>query len=227
MNVVHSHLLKIGELSTKLNGYHMQKYELRKAPLAPDVLGEVDQLLGKVRSATEELYTNICALVDSDHFLESWESAKRVMRCRSCLMQAQKRLEEKVSALSAQRPRTRCLGGRIELHAALRRQVKVEILLVDEFLERFESLHHHWSHRRQWRQRGLASKQIDRLEHYVYTDEQQRADGDVCAICLGIRQSGDLIMELPCRHKFHRYCSRQALSMKPCCPVCMGDLHDV
>lgn len=70
---------------------------------------------------------------------------------------------------------------------------------------------------------GAASASVARAlprEPPVYVYRKRKA-GDVCAVCLGEVQRGEVVKRLPaCAHLFHEGCIDKWLSSRKTCPVC-------
>ena len=67
-----------------------------------------------------------------------------------------------------------------------------------------------------------VDKEAKKDEKYQNDDEEDDDDdeGDKCCICLGMFESGDELMRLPCFHTFHSDCGKNWLKVKASCPIC-------
>merc|ERR1719410_3246811 len=72
-----------------------------------------------------------------------------------------------------------------------------------------------------------ASNTINNLPEYQYKsnkDDNKENESDCknkeCAICKEPFVSGDLLKELPCKHRYHKDCIMPWLTKRNTCPVC-------
>jgi hypothetical protein len=59
------------------------------------------------------------------------------------------------------------------------------------------------------------------------TEIQEDSEKKECNICIETYTKGDFVIELPCKHIFHKHCIRKWLcTEKINCPVCRRDMRD-
>jgi hypothetical protein len=49
--------------------------------------------------------------------------------------------------------------------------------------------------------------------------------GEMCDICWGVYENGELIAQFPCGHEFHEMCTEDWAISHPCCPKCRAGLR--
>lgn len=54
--------------------------------------------------------------------------------------------------------------------------------------------------------------------------EEENDEESLCAICIEKYTRNNILLKLPCNHRFHRDCSRKWLLSHPACPVCRKQL---
>lgn len=67
---------------------------------------------------------------------------------------------------------------------------------------------------------GLPQARVDEFMRVVYNGDIEALDRDACTICLEARRAGDLVVVLPCRHRYHDHCCRQLFRTSKLCAVC-------
>jgi len=61
----------------------------------------------------------------------------------------------------------------------------------------------------------------------LYVNANSESEEKLCSICIDAFQEGDHVLELLCKHYYHRDCIRQWLTNHRNCPMCKRDLHEM
>lgn len=67
---------------------------------------------------------------------------------------------------------------------------------------------------------GLHPKIVKSFTRVVYTEQDALNDDDSCCICLLSRTTCQVIMVLPCGHKYHEKCGEELFENSYCCAMC-------
>ena len=51
-------------------------------------------------------------------------------------------------------------------------------------------------------------------------NEPEKSSGSTCSICLAEYEVSEMLVELPCKHQFHRPCVKEWFKRKNTCPLC-------
>ncbi|XP_074353339.1 uncharacterized protein LOC141692410 [Apium graveolens] len=69
-----------------------------------------------------------------------------------------------------------------------------------------------------------AVSYVKSLPSLVISDDQEKQDGLVCAICKDSLTAGTVVNQLPCSHLYHNFCILPWLSARSTCPICRFEL---
>lgn len=69
-----------------------------------------------------------------------------------------------------------------------------------------------------------AVSYVKSLPSLVISDDQEKQDGLVCAICKDSLTAGSVVNQLPCSHLYHNFCILPWLSARSTCPLCRFQL---
>ena len=67
---------------------------------------------------------------------------------------------------------------------------------------------------------GLPVATVETFERVRYSWRHQAEDNDVCCICLLSRVRGEVVMVLPCGHRYHDDCGRRMFEGATSCAIC-------
>lgn len=65
---------------------------------------------------------------------------------------------------------------------------------------------------------------VKSLPSLVISEDQEKQDALVCAICKDSLTAGTVVNQLPCSHLYHNYCILPWLSARSTCPLCRFEL---
>jgi len=72
--------------------------------------------------------------------------------------------------------------------------------------------------------RVYTSDQIDKLNFVMKMEDDMDADGNVvsekCYLCMWFIEKNNYLLELGCRHRFHKKCMEMHLLTSTLCPTC-------
>lgn len=64
---------------------------------------------------------------------------------------------------------------------------------------------------------------VNKYNTYVYDNQYSNPYTNTCTICLENYKKGELIIELPCKHLFHKECLSKWFNHNNICPLCKSN----
>ena len=68
---------------------------------------------------------------------------------------------------------------------------------------------------------SISPTNINNYKTFIYNNNANIYNtANICQICLDIFRPKEIILEIPCKHTFHKNCLAKWFSIKPVCPLC-------